>query len=298
MRGSPLGIEAPALVLGATGLLGTRLVPALAAECETVTHARSVGANYSADLADSHVTAQMLDAVRPSLIINLAALADVDLCQEQPQQAYLANVKSIENVVAWMQARDAQCHLLHISTDQVYDGPGPHVENNVTIVNTYGLSKYAGELAALSVGATVLRTNFFGRSARPGRESLSDWLSRCLLAGAPISVFDDVLFSPLSLGTLVHMILRTARIQPRGVFNLGAADGMSKADFAFAFAAALGVHQPAMKRTSSRVFRPLSAVRPLDMRMNSRRIEVALGVRMPRLQQEIESTAIEYRDAY
>lgn len=298
MRGSPLGIEAPALVLGATGLLGTRLVPALAAECETVTHARSVGANYSADLADSHVTAQMLDAVRPSLIINLAALTDVDLCQEQPQQAYLANVRSIENVVAWMRARDAQCHLLHISTDQVYDGLGPHTENNVTIVNTYGLSKYAGELTALSVGATVLRTNFFGRSARPGRESLSDWLSRCLLSGTPISVFDDVLFSPLSLGTLVHMILRTARIRPRGVFNLGAADGMSKADFAFAFAAALGVHQPAMKRTSSRVFRPLSAVRPLDMRMNSRRIEVALGVRMPRLQQEIESTAIEYRDAY
>ena len=103
---------------------------------------------------------------------------------------------------------------------------------------------------------------------------------------------------PLSLGTLVHMILRTARIQPRGVFNLGAADGMSKADFAFAFAAALGVQQPAMKRTSSRVFRPLSAVRPLDMRMNSRRIEAALGVCMPRLQQEIESTAIEYRDGY
>ncbi|MBT9512451.1 MAG: SDR family oxidoreductase [Acidovorax sp.] len=297
MSGSRPGPDAPTLVLGSTGLLGSRLMPALSARWETVMHARSSGAKYTADLANSQATTRVLDAVKPGLIVNLAALTSVDACEENPQEAYLANVRAVENVAAWIESRGAWCHLLQISTDQVYDGPGPHAEDDVTLVNTYGFSKYAGELAALSAGATVLRTNFFGRSARPGRESLSDWLAQSLRAGTPIQVFDDVLFSPLSLRTLVEMIVRVAEIRPHGIFNLGAADGMSKADFALAFAAALGVAHPAMTRTSSTASGLLRAKRPLDMRMDSRRIESALGLHMPSLRQEIESTAMEYRDA-
>ncbi len=290
------GPDAPVLVLGATGLLGTRLVPAMAARWDTVTHARSGGALRTADLADPAATARMLDEVRPGLVVNLAALTSVDLCEYEPQKAYLANVKAVENVAAWMGSRDTGCHLIHISTDQVYDGPGPHAEDGVTLVNIYGFSKYAGELAALRAGATVLRTNFFGRSARPGRESFSDWLARSLRAGTPIQVFDDVLFSPLGLETLVSVILRVAAARPPGVFNLGTADGLSKADFAFAFAAALGIARPTMARAASAGSGLLRAKRPSDMRMDSRRIERVLGIRLPSLREEIESTAKEYRD--
>ena len=287
----------PVLVLGATGLLGARLVPVFSAHWTTVTHARSGGADRIADLADREATANMLSTLRPGLIVNLAALTNVDACEDDPQKAYLGNVKVVENIAAWMESTNTRCHLLHISTDQVYDGKGPHVEEDVTLVNTYGFSKYAGELAALRVGATVLRTNFFGRSTKPGRESLSDWLARSLRARTPIQVFDDVLFSPLGLNTLVDMIARAAQAAPPGVFNLGATDGMSKADFAFAFAAALGIERPAMQRATSFASKLLRARRPTDMRMDSRRFEQLLGVRMPSLRQEIESTALEYRNA-
>jgi dTDP-4-dehydrorhamnose reductase len=297
MNKSDGGREGPVLVLGATGLLGMRLVPALAARWTTATHARSGRAGHTADLVDRTSTAAMLENVRPSLIVNLVALTSVDACEDAPQQAYLGNVRTVENVVAWMERNGHPCHLMHISTDQVYDGPGPHAEDDITIVNTYGLSKYAGELAALRAGATVLRTNFFGRSARPGRESLSDWLFRSLRTDTTIQVFDDVQFSPLGLGTLVDMIVRVAETRPPGVFNLGAADGMSKADFAFKFAAALGFNQNRLARTQSTTSGLLRARRPSDMRMNSSRIEGTLKVRIPGLRQEIESIAREYRNA-
>lgn len=284
------------LVLGATGLLGTRLVPALSSRWPTVTHARSGGAAQTVDLTDCAATSALLEAVQPSLVVNLAALTSVDACEDNPQHAYLVNVKAVENVVAWIERRGRGCHLLHVSTDQVYDGPGPHAENEVTIVNTYGFSKYAAELAALRVQATVLRTNFFGRSNREGRESLSDWLIRSLREGSPIQVFDDVMFSPLGLGTLVEMIVRIADEKPLGVFNLGAADGMSKADFAFAFAETMGIAVHRMTRIKSGDSGLLRAKRPTDMRMDSSRIEHALKVRLPGLLQEIKSTVLEYRD--
>lgn len=284
------------LVLGATGLLGTRLVPVLSSRWPTVTHARSGGAARAVDLTDCAATSALLDAVQPSVIVNLAALTSVDACEDNPQHAYLANVKTVENVVEWIDRRGRGCHLLHISTDQVYDGPGPHAEDEVTIVNTYGFSKYAAELAALRVQATVLRTNFFGRSNREGRESLSDWLIRSLREETPIQVFEDVMFSPLGLGTLVKMIVCIADEKPLGVFNLGAADGMSKADFAFAFAETMGIAEHRMIRAKLCGSGVLRAKRPTDMRMDSSRIEHALKVRMPELLQEIESTVLEYRN--
>lgn len=296
MSRKPSQHQAPALVLGATGLLGSRLVPLLASQRETVTHARSGGAMHTVDLTNHDATDRMLDLIRPDLVINLAALTDVDLCERCPQRAYLANVKSIENVTQWILSRQSSCHLIQLSTDQVYDGPGPHSEGDVTIVNTYGLSKYAGELAALRSNATVLRTNFFGRSARSGRESFSDWLVRSLNSARPIQVFEDVSFSPLSLATLATLIVQTAKVRPQGVFNLGASDGMSKADFASTFATELGLPTERISRTSSSASGLLFAKRPSDMRMDSRRIESALGIRMPLLRNEIELTAREYRD--
>ena len=66
--------------------------------------------------------------------------------------------------------------MIHISTHQLYDGPSPHPEADVHLKNCYAFSKSAGELAVAGEASTVLRTNCFGRSLRPGRASFSDWL--------------------------------------------------------------------------------------------------------------------------
>ena len=150
----------------------------------------------------------MLDQVRHGTIINLVALTNVDTCEEQPNNAYRLNVRrSVESLVNWI-ASIRNCRLIQISTDQVYDGKGPHQEANVVITNTYSLSKYAGELAALRVDATVLRTNFFGPSRLARRPSFSDWLIAKLRAHEPFIGFDDALFSPLSMDTLAKMVVR------------------------------------------------------------------------------------------
>jgi dTDP-4-dehydrorhamnose reductase len=277
------------LVTGARGLLGSELVPLLrASDHEVIEHARCTGADAHADLSDAVQCAALLDLVAPQTIVNLVALTDVDACERDPQRAYLSNVRSVENLAGWLRRGECRCHLVHVSTDQVYDGAGPHDEADVTLRNYYAFSKYAGELATAGTNATVLRTNFFGPSRSASRSSFSDWLISALSSSQAISVFDDVLFSPLSLSRLAAEIGQVIARPLPGVFNLGSREGMSKADFAFALAAELGLPVAAMRRAGLDSAR-LPVRRPNDMRMNCRRYESTFGVELPTLRREIQS---------
>lgn len=283
---------ATVLVTGATGLLGTTLCPLLAAAGHQVVRlCRGGDVDLRVDLAERAETHAALARCAPDAIVNLAALTNVDECERQPRAAYRANVRTVENIADWMGGRD--CHLVQISTDQVYDGAGPHREDDVTLTNYYAFSKYAAELATRGISATVLRTNFFGPSRCAGRASLSDWLAASLKRGDPITVFDDVLFSPLSLQRLAELIERALSRRPRGTFNLGSREGLSKADFAFALAGVLDLPPGSMRRGSSRGL-ALAAYRPQDMRMDPSRAEAALGVTLPTLLEEIQTMKAAY----
>ena len=283
------------LVTGATGLLGCSLVPLLQERghqvaCMGHTHT----SDHNLDLTSYEQTTRALDQANPEVIVNLTALTNVDRCETHPQEAYLLNVKTVENLCAWIKTASQACHLIQISTDQVYDGPGPHAEGELTIRNYYAMSKLAGEFAVGTVSATILRTNFVGRSQREGRASLTDWLHGALRDGSSVNVFDDVMFSPLAISTLCDCIERCIAERPFGVFNLGSRDGMSKADFAFAFAAALGLETTNLKRVNSRSNSTLAAHRPTDMRMNSGRYEAFMGINLPSLIDEVSCLADEY----
>lgn len=290
-----LGNMAKILVTGSSGLLGSTLLPTLsAAGHESITHARTHLANYLINLQDADEVASMIRTAAPDCIINLAALTNVDTCETDPDLAYRDNVLSVQNLVDSIQSYQPDCHLIHISTDQVYDGHGPHAENALTLRNTYAFSKVASEYAALQTSATVLRTNFFGRSLCEYRQSFSDWLVSNLLRKHSIKVFDDVMFSPLSGVTLSQVIEKLVHLKPHGVFNLGSREGMSKADFAYALARSLGYRSDCMHRAQASASTSLKARRPNDMRMDSSRMESLLGSPLPTLLDEIYSVGRDY----
>lgn len=281
------------LVTGASGLLGGVVVQALRrAGHDVVTHGRVAG-DVVGDLSDVHAAGAVLDSARPDVVVNLVALTDVDDCERAPQRAFLSNVRVVENIVAWLGSGSAGSHLVQISTDQVYDGTGGHNESDVTLTNHYAVSKYAGELAAARTSHTVLRTNFFGPSGTGSRASWSDWLIRSLTSGADVTVFEDVEFSPLSMTTLAEVIAYAVEHAPQGIFNAGASTGMSKADFAYALAGALGLPTKTMRRgTSADV--SLLAYRPKGMVMDSSRLGRTCGIALPSLTDEISTVTAQY----
>lgn len=272
------------IVTGSSGLLGPFL-KAEAATRGTATGVSRGGVDHACDLADGAAVRDLLDDLRPAVVIHAAAATNVDECERNPDAANRANRIVTANLVT---ALGPESRLVYISTDQVYpDTPGPHREGDEAPVNVYGTTKLAGEIEALRhPRALVVRTNLFGPSRTPGRASLSDFVIDNLRAQRPVTFFRDVLFSPLHMKTLAELTFSLVEGGLVGVYNLGSRDGMSKRDFGFALAARFGLPTDTVTEGKS-TNRPGHAPRPLDLRLDVRRIEAALGRRMPTLEEEI-----------
>ena len=276
---------APVLVTGATGLLGAVLVPALSrAGFAVVRHGATRSADVNADLRSTATAREALDRVKPGTIINLVALTDVDHCEERPREAFSVNVRTAEHLASWIGANPGT-RMIQVSTDQVYDGAGPHREADVSPLNIYAYSKYCAEQAAARAGATILRVNFFGQ-LRQARPTFSEWISAGLERGERVPLVHDVLFSPLHADTLCRAIVRVTEGGMSGTFNLGSRSGMSKCDFGLLAARTLGL-DAGLIRPVALAELGLRARRPRDMRMDVSAFESAYAMTMPDLKQEI-----------
>lgn len=280
-------------------MLGSTLVPMLrGAGHEVVTVARGAGpvsnADFKADVSLPGEAQRLLAAVKPAAVVHLAAATDVDLCERDPDLAYRQNVLAAALLAQACGSGAAAVHLVHVSTDHLYDGAGAHAEGDVTIRNHYAMSKLAGEYAALRhAAATVLRVNFVGRSACPGRTSFSDWVLASLRGGKAIQVFDDVWFSPLRMHTLAGVIAHVLANPSYGVFNTGSRGTMTKAGLAFLLAQGLGLEAAGMRRASIRDAGGL-VPRPTGMSMDSSLFTQAFAMPLPGIDEEMHALIGEY----
>lgn len=286
--------EKKLLILGAGGLLGQEFFSRDYLPDWNIQGHFGRQKETNANLDDYEQAINYLNRMNPDAIINLIALTDVDHCEKYPDNSYTINVKVVENVTSWIKNQDRKVQLVQISSDQVYDGEGLHQVENVTLKNYYAFSKYAGELAAAPIGAAILRTNFFGKSNSPKRTSFTDWLYQSLINKDEVQVFDDVFFSPLSMSCLCEMITLVINKEIVGTYNLGSKNGLSKADFAYAFADALQMDSSNMTRAKIADVAAVKTYRPKNMRLDVSKFEKDLDVILPSLNQEIIKVAKEY----
>lgn len=194
------------LVLGSNGFLGAEVARSLLASDSTVSlHVRHrahvqdpIATVVEADLSDPVRVVRLLDEVRPDLIVNCAALADVDACEHDAVLADALNHHLPAQLAAWTAQTGRR--LVHVSTDAVFDGRGgPYdVDTVPSPVNVYGRSKRDGEVAVLRTDPTaiVARTNIVGWSPT-GTRSLLEYFHGRLARGEQAPGFVDAHFRPL-----------------------------------------------------------------------------------------------------
>lgn len=115
------------------------------------------------DLSDQQAIRDVVQAIKPDLIINPAAYTAVDKAETEPELAYAINAAA-PSVLA-EEAAKLGARLIHFSTDYVYAGNkvGLYVEDDATVpLSVYGKSKLAGEEAIRSVGLPhlIFRTSW------------------------------------------------------------------------------------------------------------------------------------------
>lgn len=148
-------------------------------------------------------------------------------------------------------------------------------------------------MLAQKTDSIILRTNFIGRSHSIDRGGLADWIINSLKSGNKITVFEDVLFNPLHISTLCKLIGLLVEVRKKGIYNLSSSGGSSKAYLATCIAQKLHLDMGLIlfgnyKKVSQIV------MRPLDMRLNSKKFEKDFGVVLPTFDEQIELTAKEY----
>ena len=283
------------LIFGATGMLGSRLVPYLTgAGLTVVTAGRSAACQTVVNRFDEISISKVLHEIQPEYIINLLAATNVDTCEKDVGGAFKMNALIPSIISECIQSIKNPPYLVHISTDQVYEGFGNNVENIVNPINVYGLSKLVGELMIHEGQGSVLRTNFFGRSYASNRQSFSDWLYAAFVHKKRITLFHDVIFSALHMKTLCQMIHLAMQQRILGVYNVGTRDSVSKARYAQLFSDLLGIPMGDAQVASITESANFITKRPLNMSMNVNKLENVLGIKCPEMNDEIIKTVKDY----
>jgi len=169
----------------------------------------------------------------PDFIVHTAAFTNVDLSEKLREDAWKINVKGVEYIAEAARAIDA--HIIHISTDYIFDGKeGPYSENDTpNPIGYYGRTKLASENALRISGTffTILRTNVLYGIALNSRPDFVRWVVKSLSKEEHIRIVKDQINNPTFIDDLVQGINKIIEFRKTGVYNIGGQEFLSRYDF-------------------------------------------------------------------
>lgn len=283
------------LITGASGLLGLNLALEYTHQQHTVIG--QVGRNalhgvpfqtIQADLTAPGALPALLEASRPEIVIHCAALANLEACERDPQQAQHINAEIPAQLADLCQKGGAR--LLHVSTDAVFDGARGNYREDDTPnpLSVYARSKLAGEqaVAAANPHAIIARVNLFGFSLT-GKRSLAEFFINNLSSGTRVNGFTDVYFCPLLVNRIAHLFAEMLTRDLHGLYHVFAADCLSKYQFGIEIAQRFGFDASLITPISVEDGN-LQAARAPNLTMNTQKLATALGSPPPRVRDMLE----------
>ena len=228
------------LVTGSNGLLGQKLTERILFKKDFELIATSKGINRftetegytyaDMDIADEESVNKVIAKFKPDVVINTAAMTNVDTCEIEKELCWALNVTAIKYLIKACEKHQIQ--LIHLSTDFIFDGEdGPYLEDaKANPLSYYGESKLAAEELLLNsnIHFTILRTIIvYGIVNDMSRSNIVLWAKAALEKGNPINVVDDQWRMPTLAEDLAEICLLAAEKGAKGIFNASGKDMMS-----------------------------------------------------------------------
>ena len=229
------------LVTGSNGMLGQRTVQFYSAKenielLATSVEEKSVVSSVeyvSSDIKNRDEIKKLVRDYYPDFIIHTAAFTNVDQSEKLREEAWKINVKGVEYIAEAARAIDS--HIIHISTDYVFDGKdGPYSENDIpNPIGYYGRTKLASENALRISGTffTILRTNVLYGIAPNSRPDFVRWIVNSLRKQENLRIVKDQINNPTFIDDLVQGINKVIEFRKTGIFNIGGKEFLSRYDF-------------------------------------------------------------------
>ena len=284
------------LVTGASGLLGLNFCCFFHMKYDVfgvVNTTELVGLPFKTIRCDliTKSAGDLLDEVKPDVVLHCAAIANIDQCERNPKEAEAINAVYPGLLAAQAAKRDIK--FVHISTDAVFDGEdcgenGYREEDTPNPISCYAETKLNGEKCVLDSNpdALVARVNFYGWSTG-GKRSLVEFFYNNLSAGNSVNGFSDVFFSTLYVHHLADILDELIGLNASGIYHVFSADHHSKYDFGVSVAEKFGF-DPNLVRAVSWKDGGLTAKRSPNLIMNTDKLRKFLGHDLPVQQESLD----------
>ncbi len=236
------------LITGSNGLLGQKLVANLIKRKDIQLIATSIGVNRlikkdgyiyeSLDITNKTEVEKIFTKYNPAVVINTAAMTNVDACETKRDECWALNVTAVQNMVGVMEnekwkTENEKPLLIHLSTDFIFDG-----EKGTEYLETdkpnpqsyYALSKFESEkvLQNSTINWAIARTIIiYGIVANMSRSNIVLWAKDTLTKGQKINVVDDQFRSPTLAEDLADGCISIADKGARGIYHLSGKETMS-----------------------------------------------------------------------
>jgi dTDP-4-dehydrorhamnose reductase len=261
------------LVTGGGGQLGRDVVGVAAAAGDDV-----IGADHvTLDVTDRDAVLGAITSWRPDVVMHCAAWTAVDACEADPERAFTANAMAVRWVAEGCHHVDA--HLLHVSTDYVFDGTldRPYHEwDPPNPQSVYGASKRASELEARALGpdVTVIRTSWL--CGEHGSNVVKTVLGLARRSEGSLAFVDDQRGCPTFTADLAPVLRRLALDRRAGIHHVTNQGVVSWYEFAREILAAAG-HDPARVRpiATAELDPPRPAPRPANSVLDNAALRAA-----------------------
>lgn len=269
------------LVIGAGGMLGSEIARMLA--CTHEVTAWDIG---EIDVTDRAGALARVKTAAPDLILNAAALVDVELCEKQPEAAWKVNAVGAQNLA--LAAREVSAQYLLISTDYVFDGASAEDYGEISLpnpINQYGKSKLAGERLAAGIWPRtyIVRTSWlFGHRPR-------NYVERVLSAAdadGVVRMAEDQLESPTYVPHVAGAVCALIPTGAHGTYHVTSVGACTRLEFARYVLSKAGRTVPLEKLEKPAAGR--AAQRPARTVLDCRLFQMVTGHRLPSWQSGVD----------
>ena len=244
------------LITGGSGLLGSNIAKLATSKFDVYATYNKNEVNiknvhfFQIDLTKKEQLVK-IERIKPAFIIHCVALTNVDHCEGHPNEAYNQNVVASINIAEI--AKKIGTHLIHISTDSVFDGTkGNYKENEIpNPINIYGKTKLEAEqkISSIHSHSCIVRTNIYGWNKRD-KFSLAEWMLNKLTNNEELPALKDIYFSPILVNDLAEALFKLQEKKYEGIIHIAGSETCSKLDFAYIIAEVFDLDKSLIKPIS------------------------------------------------
>ena len=247
---------------------------------------------YQIDLTDREKLSDLFDCIHPDAVIHTAAMANIDVCENNQELAWKVNVEITKSIAELCQKNDTK--MILCSTDSVFDGiKGNYSEDDQPHgVNFYAKTKIEAEKIVLTASdknivarlSLVMGLPVIGK----GNSFLADMIEK-LKNGETVKFPANEIRTPVDVVTLGSALAELAGTTYGGIIHLSGSTKINRYQMAILIAKQLGLNPELIEGTDSNAIAG-RAPRPNDASMINDRAGKILKTPMRTLAEGLELT--------